>query len=418
MLTPGRRTVTNALRVMGLQHYQQFQNYHRVLNRAQWSSRKVAQLLLQLLVSYFAPDGVLVLGIDDTLERRQGAKIAAKGMYRDAARSSRKFFVKASGLRWISLMLLAPIPWAGRVWALPFMTVLAPSERYAMERNKRHKKLTDWARQMIVQVRRWLPERPIVVVADSGYTVLTLLDRCVRLVEPVTVITRLRLDAALYEAAPPRKPKQNGRPRVKGKRLPTLQHVLGDPATAWMTITVPRWYSEGERVIECSSGSCVWYHSGLPTVPIRWVLIRDPAGTFPPQALLCTDLHVTPAQIVSWFVLRWQVETTFQAVRTHLGVETQRQWNDLAILRTTPALFGLFSLVTLLTHQQANHGALPVRQAAWYAKVHPTFADALASVRRQLWHVVGSCMCHPATDVQKRQQHLLEQFAEALCYAA
>ncbi len=418
MLTPGHRTVANVLRIMGLQHCQQFQNYHRVLNRAQWSSRKVAQILLQLLVSYFAPDGVLVMGIDETLERRQGAKIAAKGIYRDAARSSRSFFVKASGLRWISLMLLAPIPWAGRVWALPFLTVLAPSERYAMERNKRHKKVTDWARQMIVQVRRWLPARPIVVVADSGYAVLTLLDQCVRLVHPVAMVTRLRLDAALYEAAPPRKPKQNGRPRVQGKRLPTLQHVLSDPATTWMTITVPHWYSEGERVIECSSGSGVWYHSGLPAVPIRWVLIRDPAGAFAPQALLCTDLHVTPAQIVSWFVLRWQLETTFQAVRTHLGVETQRQWNDLAILRTTPALFGLFSFGTLLAHQQANQGALPTRQAAWYAKVHPTFADALASVRRQLWHVVSSCMCHSATDMQKCQQHLLEQFAEALCYAA
>ncbi|MDP9315394.1 MAG: transposase [Chloroflexota bacterium] len=168
ILTPGRRTVTNALRVMGLQHAGRFQNYHRVLNRACWSSRKAAQIVLDLLVASFARDGVVVLGLDETLERRQGAKIAAKGFYRDAARSSKTFFVKASGLRWISLMVLAPIPWAGRVWALPFLTVLAPSERYAAERGKRHKKLTDWARQMVIQVRRWLPDRPLVLVADSG----------------------------------------------------------------------------------------------------------------------------------------------------------------------------------------------------------------------------------------------------------
>ncbi|PLS79381.1 MAG: hypothetical protein CYG59_13510 [Chloroflexi bacterium] len=143
ILTPGRRTVTNALRVLGLQHSIQFQKYHRVLNRATWSSRKVAHTLVRLLVNCFVPEGVLVMGIDETLERRQGNKIAAKGIYRDAARSSKRFFVKASGLRWISLMLLAPIPWAGRVWALPFLTVLAPSERYATERGKRHKKLTD-----------------------------------------------------------------------------------------------------------------------------------------------------------------------------------------------------------------------------------------------------------------------------------
>ena len=322
ILTPGCRTVTNTLRVLGLHREQHFQNYHRVLNRARWSSRKAALLLLQVLVDAFTPEGVVVMGIDDTLERRQAAKISAKGIYRDAARSSKHFFVQASGLRWITLMVLAPIPWAGRVWALPFLTVLAPSERYATERGKRHKKVTDWARQMVLQVRRWLPARSIVLVADSSYAVLVLLDRCVRLANPVTVVTRLRLDAALYTPAPPRTPKQNGRPRVQGKRLPTLQQVLADPATAWTTLTVPRWYSQGPREVEIVTDRCVWYHTGLPVVPIRWVLVRDPEAKFALQALLCTNVDALPEQIVSWFVLRWQLETTFQAVRTHLGVET------------------------------------------------------------------------------------------------
>ncbi len=190
ILTPGRRTIASALRIMGLQHPRQFQNYHRVLNRAQWSSRKAAQVLLELLVRWFAPDGPIVMGIDETLERRQGANIAAKGIYRDAARSSKTFFVKASGLRWLCRMLLAPIPWAGRVWALPCLTVLAPSERYATERGKRHKKLTDWARQMVLQVRRWLPNRPLVLVADRSYAVLVLLARCARRTPSVAVVTR------------------------------------------------------------------------------------------------------------------------------------------------------------------------------------------------------------------------------------
>lgn len=418
ILTPGRRTVTNALRVLGLQHERHFQTYHRVLNRAEWSSRKAAQILLMLLVRAFAPDGVLVLGIDETLERRQGNKIAAKGIYRDAARSSKSFFVKASGLRWISLMLLTPIPWAGRVWALPFLTVLAPSERYAIKRGQRHKKLTDWARQMIIQVRRWVPNRAIVLVADSGYAVLALLDRCARLAQPVTLITRLRLDAALYDPAPVRRTNQKGRPRRKGKRLPTLQQLVDDPATNWNTVIVPRWYSQGPRAIEIVSASCVWYHSGMPVVPIRWVLIRDPQGSFAPQALVCTDVDADPVQIVSWFVLRWQLETTFQAVRTHLGVETQRQWNTLAIGRTTPALLGLFSLVTLLADQQAMAAPLSVRQAAWYTKAQPTFADALAAVRRQLWLAIHSGMLHTEGDMQKLQQRVLEQVTEILCYAA
>jgi hypothetical protein len=177
ILTPGRRTVAAALRAMGLAKEKHFQNYHRVLNRAVWSNRKAAKVLLGLLVQAFAADGPLVLGIDETLERRRGAKIAAKGIYRDAVRSSRSFFAKSSGLRWVSLMLLCPISWAGRVWALPFLTVLAPSERYHQARNTRHKKLTDWARQMLRQVRRWLPDRTLVVVADAGYAVLDLLHQ-------------------------------------------------------------------------------------------------------------------------------------------------------------------------------------------------------------------------------------------------
>jgi hypothetical protein len=360
----------------------------------------------------------VLLGIDETLERRRGDKIAAKGIYRDAARSSHSFFVKSSGLRWISLMLLTRVPWASRVWALPFLSVLAPSERYDKERGHRHKTLAQWAGQMIVQVRRWLPERKLVLVADSGYAVLTLLDRCAGLAAPVTMVTRLRLDAALYQVAPERKPHQMGRPRKKGKRLPTLQQLLTDNETAWATITVPCWYSQSNREVEIVSDTCVWYHTGMPPVPIRFVLVRDSQGKFKPQALLCTDLAADPIQILSWFVQRWQMETTFQEVRRHLGVETQRQWNELAIARTTPALLGLFSLVTLLAHQQVMERKLCARQAAWYIKVQPTFSDALASVRRELWSYALFCTCSAKTDVEKLQQALMERFADTLCYAA
>src|SRR5947207_7618368 len=166
ILAPGKRTVTAALRVMGLSNEAQFQNYHRVLNRASWSSHALSRVLLRLLVRAFVQGAApVVLGLDDHIERRRGDKIAAKGIYRDAVRSSKSFFVKTSGLRWVCLMLLAPIPWAQRIWALPFLTVLAPSERYHQEREIAHKTLADHARQMIGQVRRWLPERQIVVTA-------------------------------------------------------------------------------------------------------------------------------------------------------------------------------------------------------------------------------------------------------------
>jgi len=371
-------------------------------------------------VKTFGTNGPLVIGVDETLERRWGRKIAAKGIYRDPVRSTHERFVKSSGLRWVCLMLLVLlVPWARRVWALPFLSVLAPSERYSAKRGKRHKKITDWARQMLLQVRRWWPEREIVAVADSAYASLQLLANCQRfLPRPVTFITRLRLDAALYDPAPPRRAGQLGRPRLKGERLPNLSLVAEDPSTIWASANVEDWYGSGERTVEVASATAVWYSTGLPAVPIRWVLVRDPKGEFATQALLCTDLGARPEQIVGWFVLRWQMETTFQEARRHLGMETQRQWSELAIRRTTPALLGLFSIVTLFAHQPMTRSIQAVRQAAWYRKSRPTFSDALALVRKELWAHATFRGSPADTDTVKVPRGFVEHLTETLCYAA
>ncbi len=418
LLTPGQRTVTAILSVMGLRQSRHFQNYHRVLNRARWSSRAISQKLLHVLLTVFVPQGPIVLGLDDTLERRRGKKIAARGIYRDPVRSSHSHFVKASGLRWLSLMVLVPISWVGWVWALPFLTVLAPSERYHQKCRRSHKKLTDWARQVLLQVRRWVPQRELIVVADSSFAVLTLLDALRHLAQPITMITRLRLDAALYDPAPARPPGQTGRPRMKGKRLPTLQQVLLATTTPWTAVTISGWYLEPQRVVEIASATAVWYHTGMPPVPIRWVLIRDPQTKFRPQALLSTDLSLSPTQIVTSFVHRWQVEVTFQEVRTHLGVETQRQWADLAIARTTPTLLGLFSVVTILAHALSSQQTVIPRQAAWYAKSTPTFADALALVRSHLWRHTHFSLSQKDYDLVQIPRPLFECLTDTLCYAA
>lgn len=418
ILTPGQRTVAAVLRVMGLSRERQYQNYHRVLNRATWSSRELSRRLLLVLVRVFVPaDAPVVVGLDETIERRRGAKIAAKGIYRDPVRSSKSHFVKTSGLRWISMQVLAEIPWAGRIWGLPFLTVLAPSERYNLERGRRHKTLPDWGRQMIRQLRRWLPDRALVVVADSTYAALELLADAARLAQPVTVVTRLRLDAALYDPAPPREPGTRGRPRVKGERHPTLAARLLAPDTVWETLTVP-WYGGRTAQVDVATGTALWYHGGLPTVALRWVLLRDPRGEFEPQALLSTDPTVAPAQIVAWFVTRWQVEVTFHEVRAHLGVETQRQWSDLAILRTTPALLGLFSLVTLFTQALLHDQPLPVRQAAWYAKSAPTFSDTLAFIRQQLWPVTVFSTSPSSDEVIEIPRSLFDRLTDSLAFAA
>jgi len=415
IMAPGVRTVASILRITGLMHERRFVNYHRVLNRAVWNARLAALYLLRLLVERFVPDGPIILGIDDTIERRWGRRIQARGIYRDPVRSSDSHFVKTSGLRWLSVMLITPIPWAGVWWALPFLTVLAPSKRSREELGKRHKKLTDWARQMILQIRRWLPGRELILVADSAFAALDLLAALT--CKQVACITRLRLDAALYEPAPLRSPGAKGRSRKKGQRCRSLSSILKDPTTIWQSVTV-NWYGAGPRVIEICSQTAVWYHPGSPVLPIRWVLLRDPQGQFEPQALLCTALNYDPAQIVQWFIKRWQVEVTFEEARAHLGVETQRQWSEKAIARSTPCLFGLFSLVALLAAQIDHTKWLGVAATAWYKKATPTFSDTLAAVRRCIWASQGFFTSTPNTDIQKLNPNLYNAIQYALCQAA
>ena len=278
-------------------------------------------------------------------------------------------------------MLLAPVPWAGCVRGLPFLAVLAPSERFAAEQSKRHKKLTDWGRQALLQVARWLPGRRVVAVADSGFSAIALLRD---LAPHLTVVTRLRLDACLCQPPPARRPKARGRPPVKGARLPSLAARVRDPRTPWHRVAIDGWYGRRTRRLDIASGTALWHHPGM-RVAIRWVLVRDPSGEKEPQAFLCTDQKAAPADILRWFVRRWRTETTFEEARRHLGVETQRQWSDLAILRTTPALLGLFSLVTLWASQLAAERGPVVEYIRWYPKPLPTFSDALALIRREVW---------------------------------
>jgi hypothetical protein len=417
VLAPGKRTVTAILQIMGRSAAPDFQTYHRVLNRAVWSPLKASRLLLRLLVAVFIPRGVVVLGLDDTIERRRGEQITAKGIYRDPVRSSHSHFVKVSGLRWLACMVLTPLSWADRVWALPFLTVLCPSERFYEQRGRGPQTLTERAWQMIRLVVRWLPGRAVALVADSSFAALELLDKVATLPR-ASVITRLRLDAALYDPPPPRKPSTKGRPRLKGKRRPTLEAVLADERTQWTTLIVDQWYGEGPREVEVATDTAVWYHTGKPPVAIRWILIRDPHERFKPQALLSTNLDYTPEQILPWFVRRWTMEVTFEEARAHLGMETQRQWNDRAIARTTPALLSLYSIITLNAHLLIEKGMTSVRSTAWYRKTRPTFSDAIALVRRQLWEHLHFSTSQQETDMIKIPRALFERFIDAVCYAA
>lgn len=414
LLAVRTRTVTAALRVTGYDEAA-FSAYHRVLNRARWSGLGAARILLGLVIDRFVPDGPVVVGLDDTVERRWGPKITARGIYRDPVRSSLGHFVKVSGLRWLSLSVLADIPWAGRVWALPVLTVLCPSARFYSRLGRAPSTLIDRARQAVLQLARWLPKRRIVVVADSGFAVVALLA-AVR--DHVCVVTRLRLDAALYGPVPVRRPGQLGRPRKRGPRLPSLHEQIADPATAWAPCMMSRWYGRTGYAVEIASGTGSWYRAGVGAVPLRWVVVRDPSGRVGPKGFLCTDPAVTPAEMLGWYLRRWSVEVTFAEVRRHLGVETQRQWSDLAIARTTPCLLGLFSVVVLVADRLYAEGELCARQSAWYAKQAPTFSDALAAVRLSLWRAQGLSMSRAGPGKIEISEAVLWQLTSTLAYAA
>lgn len=389
LLATGCRTVCMALRFCGLSSEKTFCNYHRFLSRARWNALKASHLLLSLLVNTFCKEGEpLIFGIDETIERRRGAMIKAKGIYRDPVRSSHSHFVKCSGLRWMCMMLLTTIPFAKKIWALPFLTALAPSERYCTEYNRKHKKITDWARQMILMLCRWLKERSIIIVADSSYSALELLAA---VKGKATLITRLRLDAALYDPVVQKDKNNPGRPRLKDKRQPTLKQRLTDKSLTWVCVTIPQWYGQKDRKMMLATGTAIWYHSGMLPVAIRWILLKDGEGKGEPAALLCTDEQLAGLDVINYFIRRWTVEVTFKEVRTHLGVETQRQWSDRAITRTTPCLMALLSITTVWANKLHDSGALLIERVGWYEKELPTFADALAAVRRQLWAAHSFC---------------------------
>jgi hypothetical protein len=415
ILCVGTRTVSACLRVMGLAEFSRFQRFHRVLNRARWSSLHASRRLLLALVDAFAPRGPLILALDDTIERRRGTKIAARGIYRDPVASSDKHVVKTSGLRWLCLMLVVPVAWAGRYWAMPFCSVLAPSNCYYLTQHRVPRTLTERARQMVLMVKRWLPHRALVVTADSSFAALGLLAAVSR---KVTFVTRLKLNAGLYDPPPPRVPGTIGRPRLKGKRQPMLRNVLTDPGTVWESLAIAKWYSAGERQIEVVTGTALWYHGGKPVVPLRWVLVRDPLHKLDPQAFLCTDQNTTPAQILGWFVKRWQIEVTFEEARAHLGMETQRQWSDKAIARSTPVILALYSMVALLAKALLEQQPMVIRQAAWYRKDCATFSDTIALVRRCLWHSEDLWISGKPPDMIKIPRPLFDCLIDTLGYAA
>jgi DDE superfamily endonuclease len=415
ILARGRRTVTAALRAVGLENESDFSKYHQVFNRAVWSPRRLARILANLLVrTFMAPGARLTFAIDETLERRWGRRIRIRGHYRDPLASSKEKSVAASGIRWIVLALIVTPPWTKRPWALPVLSLPSPTPGVNAKLGRRHKTIAQWAAGMITCLSRWFPKLDLTVVGDQAYSVIELGLKSKR--RGVRLIAPLRLDARLFAELPPRLPGTNGRPRKTGDRLPKLSAILNDPATVWQSVPI-RWYDGQDKVMEIVTGTALWYHPGIEPLPVRWVLARDPQGRLAPRAWFSTCPKDTGAMIVSEFVLRWPLETTFEESRAHLGIETQRQWSDLAIARQTPCLLGLYSLVAALGAKLHIKEPIAIRTASWYPKAEATFSDVLAAVRQRSWNELGFLISPSGPAYPKISKTQLDRLLNAACYS-
>lgn len=389
IICPGSRTICNLLRCVGLRWEKNFSKYHRFLSRDKWSAKALAGVLLSLLIKAFIASGIpLVFGLDDTIERRWGKKIKKRGIYRDPVRSSKSHFVKCSGLRWLSLMLLTPLPWLekGIYWALPVLTVLCPSERFYAKEGKPIKKLTRWAAQMISWLSRECAalNHPIFLVGDGSFATIKLFIQAQQ--RNVGMIARMKLTSRLYDFAPTEYPKNKPGPKPPvGERIQRMKQRLEDEATAWKSMSFSEWYGNRNKEMLMVSGISIWRKSNTELIKVKWVLLKDPEGKLEPTLLACTNVTTDSKDIVRFFVRRWRVEVTFAEVRRHLGVETQRQWSDLAIERSTPCLLALFSLVCLFANVLHQDKKIVPNHTAWYTKKGVTFSDVLTAVRLEIF---------------------------------
>lgn len=383
LLCVGKRTVCSALRMMGFAHESGFSKYHHLLNRTEWSLLKAAKILFFMLLKLVPGNNPLVIFVDETLERRKGKKIKPKGYYRDAVRSSQSRVVKTMGLKWSVMAFSVKLPFMIRTLALPFLSTLEPSKKYDAAKKRRHKTSLKWTSQMILQIRRWVGKtRSLILVGDGAYAAGQLALNCISF--GVTLVSRLKMNAAIFDFPEKKRPSQRGRPAKKGVKLKNFKEMLSLKGLPWKEMEVISYGGE-KRIARVISNTCLWGADGTTPIPIRWALVIDPTGKLAPLPLMSTDPLMTPEHMVELFVARWSIEVTFEETREHLGVETQRQWSDKAIARSTPILMGLYSCVCLIAKLLAMEGCLKVGMTSWHPKEHITFSDMLRSVRQVIW---------------------------------
>jgi hypothetical protein len=378
LLTTGCHTVANLLRTLRHLGPGHPTDYRRVLSRAPWSGLALGCSLARLLLNTFAPDGPVVLVGDDTVDGHPGREVYGKARHRDPVRSTHTHTVWRYGHKWVVLAVLARLPFTTRPWALPVLVDLYRSTEDDKKRRRPHRTPAQLMCRLLRLALMRIPGRCFIFVGDGGYGTHEVARFCREHRDRLTLVSKLHPEANLYEPPPPYSGK--GRPRIKGGRRPKPSQAVA--AAKRLSRRRVGWYGGGSRRVGVLSGTGHWYKGGRGLVPIRWVFVRDPEGTHRDEYFFTTDLGLTPEAVVGHYAGRWNLETTFQESRAHLGFGTTRGRCQQTVLRAAPCLLGLYSVVALLYH------ALPERERSglvqWPGKAGLTFSDALCAVRRWL----------------------------------
>lgn len=412
IITQGRRSVANLLRTAGALAPGHISSYRRVFSQAQWSILSLACALTRHIIALLPADVPIVLAGDDTVVAHPGPHVYGKARHRDPVRSSHAFTAWRYGHKWVVLAVLVRFPFANRPWALPVLVALYHSEDGDLRERHRHRTPAQHIIRLLRLMLRWFPDRRFVFVGDSAYGTHEVARFCHRYRARLCLVSKLHPDANLFEPPPPYTGK--GRPRVKGERLPKPREAVS-AARRYKRLSVG-WYGGGTRRVETVTGTAHWYKSGEGLVPIFWVFVRDRDGTHRDEYFYTTDVRLNGRRVIEYYTGRWNIETTFQEVRCCLHLETTQGWCRSTVLRVTPCLFGLYSVVALL------YNGLPAERRtgaiAWPGKTSVTFSDALTAVRRWFWSEGVFARVAGGSAIQKLPAPLCDLLYSALAPAA
>lgn len=377
--TTGRRTVATLLRTLRHLAPGHPTAYRRVLSRAPWSGLALGCSLARLLLRTFVPDGPVILAGDDTVDGHPGRKVYGQARHRDPVRSTHTHTVWRYGHKWVVLAVLVRLPFTTRPWALPVLVGLYRSAGDDKKRGRPHRTPAQIMCRLLRRPLMRTPNRRFVFVGDGGYGTHAVARFGHRHRGRLTLVRKRHPEANLYDPPPPYA--GTGRPRVKGGRRPKPSQAVA--AARRLARRRAGWYGGGERRVGVLSGTGHWYKGGRGLAPVLWVFARDDEGTHRDEYFFTTDLALGAVAVIGLYAGRWNLETTFQESRAHLGFGTTRGRVRRTVLRAAPCLLGLYSVVAVVYHAlpEGKRGG----RVEWAGKAGVTFSDALCAVRRWLW---------------------------------